>query len=135
MQQFARQAVAHVHHRGGADAQFTHLFKDITAGFGFELALDDVFLAGEIRLEFTVFHSLADTALTLQQLQAHIGSSQIAADADQVGIFRAAAVNDVFAGGFAQTGHADDQSGHRCAGVAADQIHTVSLTGDAHSLV
>ena len=135
MQQFARQAVAHVHHRCGADAQLPQFLDDVTAGFGFELSFNDVLLSREIGLEILVFHLSTHATLALQQLQAHIGCTQVAAHADEVGVAGSCPIDDVVLGRLAQTGHADDESRDRSARVAAHQIHAIMLTGDAHALI
>ena len=99
------------------------------------MALDDVLLAGKIGLEVFLFHPSAHATFALQQLQAHVGRSQVAAHANQVSILSSRAVNDILLGGLTQARHADNESCDRSAGIAAHQVNAVVLTGDAHALV
>ena len=83
---------ADVHHRGWTDACLAQFFDDVTACVGLELALQQVFLAGEVGLEgplqtsprrggffLFLFERLEiDAFLALEQLQAHIGSAEVA---------------------------------------------------------
>ena len=49
--EFAAEAIADVHHCCGVDASVTQSLDDVTTGFGLQLALEEVFLAGEVGLE------------------------------------------------------------------------------------
>ena len=111
------------------------LVDDVAAGFGLKLPLDDVFLTREIRLEILVLDLSTHTALTFEQLQSHIGRTQVAAHADEVGVLSARAIDDIALRSLAQAGDADDKTRYRCAGVAPNEVHTIMLTGDAHALV
>ena len=119
VQQFAAEAVADVHHGGGADAGLAQPLDDVATGFRLQLALQQVLLAAEVGLEVRhglalflgfINHLVVDALLALQELQSHIGGTEVAADADKVGVAGPVAVDDVLLAGFADTGDADGQT-------------------------
>ena len=73
--------------------------------------------------------------LALEQLQAHVGGSEVARQADQVVQLRAAAVDDALVRGVAQRRHRDDESGHRGPRVAAHQVDPQLPAGEGDPLV
>ena len=125
--QFAGETVAHIHHGRRADASLTHPCDDVTAGFGPQLALQQIFFACEIGREMGQFlqHAAVATLLSfghllivdrlfaLQQLESHIGGSQITRHADEVGIAGSVTVDDIFLFSLADAGDADGQTGKR----------------------
>ena len=66
VQQFARETIAHVHHGGWTDAQFTQLVNDIPARLRLELTLDNILLTCKVWLKIILFHARAHTPLALQ---------------------------------------------------------------------
>ena len=69
--------------------------------------------------------------LSFQQLQAHVCRTQVTADANQVVELGAVAIDDILLLRHAQTGDRDGQAGHRRAGVAAHDVHVVTLARQA----
>ena len=90
MQQLRRQTVRHINHRCGLDARLLQFLDDIAACLGLQLSFQQVFLPLEVglRLHLLVLAALLvkHCLLSLQQLQSHIGSTQVAAYAYQVGV-------------------------------------------------
>ena len=64
------------------------------ASFGTKLTLEDVFMLGKVRLEVPLLPS-EDALLTLQKLESHIGSTEIPADADEVGGLSTTTIDDL----------------------------------------
>ena len=107
MQEFGGETVADIHHRGGTDARLTEFLDDVATSLGLQLALQQVFLAAKIWLEmcqffegtfvstlFRIFHLLVvDRLFALQQLESHVGSTEIAGNADKVGVFGTVAID------------------------------------------
>lgn len=67
---------------------------DVLASFGTKLTLEDVFMLGKVRLEVPLLPS-EDALLTLQKLESHIGSTEIPADADEVGGLSSTTIDDL----------------------------------------
>ena len=78
-----------------------------------------------------VEHSL----LTLQQLQTHVGCTQVARYAYQVVLAGSVAVNGLALFGLSYTCYADGQTGQGRCGVTTHQIHAVTLTCQNHSCI
>ena len=142
VEQLAAEAVGDVDHRGGAYAGLFQSCDDVAPGLGLELALEDVFASGEVGFEghIGVAAALAcllqiHRLLALQQLQAHVGGAQIARDADEIGLFGAVAVNDIFFPCGAYGGDADGQTRHAGGCVAAHDVHAVFLAGQTHAFI
>ena len=76
--QFGREAIGDVHHGCGLYAYLVQPLDDVFAGFGLELALQQVFLAGEVGL-YVLVGTFQYGLLALQQLETHIGRTQISA--------------------------------------------------------
>ena len=149
VQQLAAQTVADVHHRRGADAVLTQQLDDVAAGLALQLTLQQVFLPGKVGLKLHQLVQLlamalaaglghlliVDGFLALQQLQAQIGGTEVAAHTHQVGVLGAVAVHDVVLCCLTDTGDTDGQSGERGSGVAAHYVHAPFVAGHAQALV
>ena len=148
MQQLAGKSIADVHHRGGAYAGLSELLDNVASCFGLELALQQILLACEVGLEIGhrglavgcrmlllvfVEHLIIHGFLAFQELQPHVGGSQVSADANQVGVVCAVAIDDVLRLCFTDAGDGDGESGERCGGVATYNVHIPLLTGFAQS--
>lgn len=146
VRQLAAQPVADVHHAGGAYARLAQTFDDVAACLGFQLAFQDIFLAREVGLEIDAVGVVAgflglvpllviNGFLAFQELEAHIGGTQVAADADEVRGLGAVAVDDVLLSRFAQYGDADGHACEAAGGVSANEVHAVLFTSQAHAVV
>lgn len=131
VEQFGGEAVADVHHGGGADAGLGEAAYDVGPRFGLELPFEDVFLAGEVGLRRAV--SAEDALLAFEYLQSGVGRAEVSAHADEVGGACAAAVDDAVGRGFAQAGDADGQPREGRGRVAAHDVHGVALAAEAHA--
>ena len=76
-------------------------------------------------------HLVVDGLLALQQLETHVGGTEVAADADEVGVVGAVAIDNVLLPGFADAGDADGQSGVAGGGVAADDVDVPFFAGQS----
>jgi hypothetical protein len=76
-----------------------------------------------------------DALLALQQLQSHVGSSQVAAHADEVGVLGSGAAHYVVAVGQSGDGDADGEPGERRGGVAAHYVYVVLVARQPDALV
>ena len=99
--EFAAESVADVHHGCRAYVEFVEACYDVAACLCLNLALYDVFLSGEVGLEVFQFlqaslvvlllgfihHLVIDTLLTLKELQTHVCGTEVAGNADEVGVF------------------------------------------------
>lgn len=138
VEQFGRKSVADVHHGRGADAGFAQGMYDVAPCFGFEQPFEQVFASAEVGLcRFGVVcrAGIEHRLFALHELEAHVGGAEVAADADEVGVLGSVAVDDVFIACFADAGDADGQSGERGRCVAADQVDSVLVAGQAQSRV
>ena len=145
--QFAGKTIADVHHRRGTDASLAQFLDDVATSLGLQLALQQILLAGKVGTEvgqllegflvalllgvvhLTIIHAL----LALQQLQPHIGSTQVARDADEVGVLGTVAIDDVLLLGLADTGDADGQTRIGRGGIATHDVDAPFLAGQAQS--
>ena len=121
------------------DVGLAQTLDDIATGFRLQLPLQQVFLAGKVGLEIVecgplavehlelgfiafglglvdflleVFELLViDRLLAFQQLEAHVGCSEVAADADEVGVMGSVAIDHLVCLCLSDAGDADGQSG------------------------
>ena len=135
VEQLAGEAVADVHHGRGLEPGVVERLDDVAAGFRFELTLQNVFLAAEVGLSsrFGAVLSLEGLFFTFQELQAHVGRTEVTADADEVGVLGSVAVDDVLLGRIADAGEAQGHTGERRGGVAAYEVDAVALAGQLNA--
>ena len=76
VEEFGAEAVADIHHGCGDYAGLVELLDNVAACFRFELTLHEIFLAVELGDE--VFLSGGRHFLAFEELQSHIGCSEIA---------------------------------------------------------
>ena len=143
MHEFGGETVADVHHGGGTDACLAEFLDDVATGLGLELALQKVFLTAEVGLEMGEFlqsalvalllgllHLLViHTLLALEQLESHIGGSEVATDTDEIGVLGSVTINDILFLGLSDTGDRDGQSCIGRGGVTADDIDVPLVAG------
>ncbi len=139
VQQLAAQAVADVYHAGGVYAGLAQRLDDVAARLGLQLPLKQVLTPAHVGLEilqagqFLLVARLAclgqllviDGTLALEQLQAHVGGTQVTAHTDEVGVARAVAAHGVGGAGLAYRGDTDGQARETAGGVTAHDIHMV----------
>ena len=85
MKQFRRKTVADIDHGSGADPFAGEDLHNISSGFGLELPFDKIFLAFKSRHE--VLLSGRCHLFAFEELEAHIGSTEVARYAYEVGVF------------------------------------------------
>ena len=102
VEDFGGEAVGDVHHGGGLDFFVAQDADDVTPGLGLELAFEDVLVAGEVGLDVGV--GVEHGLFPFQQLEAHVGGSEVAAHADEVVLAGGVAVDDVGLVGLADDG-------------------------------
>ncbi len=133
MYQFAGEAVADIHHRRGADSGFVELFDYVAPCFGFQLAFHQVFFTAEVRLEIAL--SCRCGLFAFEQLETHICGAKVAGDAYKIGVAGTIATDGLALRHFADAGNGNHQSLVRGTGVAADNVHSIFLAGEADSAV
>ena len=138
VEHFAGETVADVHHSRGPDAVLAQVFDDHGAGLGLQQTLNEVFATAEIGLcglYVLCGTRVEDTLLALHQLQPHIGSTEVAADAYQVVLLSTAAIDHLIFGRIAHTGDADGKTREGGCGVAANDVNLVSLASHTDAAV
>ena len=68
-------------------------------------------------------------------MQAHVGGTEVARDADEVGFTGSVAIDDVVLAGLANAGDGDGQSGVAAGGVATHDVDAPFVAGHAQSRV
>ena len=68
-------------------------------------------------------------------MQSHIGSTKVAAHADQVSVLGTIAVDDILLAGLSDTGDGDGQTGIGRGGVAAHNVDVPFLTSQSHTFI
>ena len=82
-----------------------------------------------------VYLTVVNVLFALKELQAHIGCTQVATYAYQVGILGTIAVHNLLLGSLANTGDADGHACERRGGVATNHIYIPLIAGQAQSAV
>lgn len=135
---FGREAVADVHHGRGVEPRPAQRLHDIAAGFRLQETLDEVFAPREVGLggRFAVgLLALEYAFLALHELEAEVGGAEVAGHAEEIGVLRSGAVDNIGFIGLAHAGEAQRQSGERGGGVAADEVHAVLFASEADAFV
>src|SRR5690606_24635823 len=89
MKKIRAKPIAQVHHSSGSDIGRSQKVDDFFAGFGFQKAADNIRLIFQIRLYTRAFQVYF--FLSFQIKKANVGSTQIAANADEITFFSAIA--------------------------------------------
>ena len=136
VEHFGGKAVADVDHRRGAHAGFSEAFHDVAARLGLEEAFQEILAPFEVGLRrfglcggAGVEHHL----FALHELQAHVGSTEVAAHADEVCVACAAAPHDVVQPRRTDAREAQSQARERGGGVAAHDVYVIILGGEAYA--
>lgn len=127
VEHFGGQAVGDVYHGGGHDGQRTQFVDDVYAGFGLELAADEVVCFAEIWLHIGV--GQIGLLFAGQDLEAEIGCAEVAGDAEDVSFAGGVAVADLFGAGVAEGSDGDDQSTAGRGRIAAYQFDLIMCAG------
>ena len=133
MQQFRRKPVGNVHHCRGLDSGFRQAFDNVAPCFRFQETFQQVFFSCKVGLH--ILFSLEHGFLTFHQLEAHVGSSQVACHANQVGFFRTVAVHNLV---FCRLADAGDRNGKPCdrrSGITSYDVHMVLAARQLHPVV
>ena len=147
--QFAAESVADVHHRGGTDACLGECLDDVASGFWLELTLEQVFFAREVGLDvaqalqhllvalLSGFSNLlvVDGFLAFEQLQAHVGGSQVARNADEVVLPGSVAIDDIRWASLADGSDADGKPCEAAGRVASHDVDVVFLARKPHACI
>ena len=133
LHQVAGQPVGEVDHGRGHDLLVGQRCDDVGAGAGFEVFFEKIFVAGELR--FGVGDAGQHAFLAFEQLQPHVCGAEVAGDADQVVLPGPVAEGDAVVVDAADRRDGDDQPGHGCARVAADQVDAVFVAGEGDPFV
>ena len=82
-----------------------------------------------------VLLACASLTLALQQLESHIGCTEVATHAHEVGVSCTATIHNLALFALANTGDGDNQSCDRCRGVATHNINAILLTSQTNASV
>ena len=145
MQRLAAETVADVNHGRGQNALGGQCLHDVAPRLGAQLALEQVLSSGKVGFEgrqcgrvLPFLSRLAqqlviDGFLSLEQLQAHVCSPEVAADTDEVVDLRSAACHLLSGFHVAYACDADGQSRERRGSVAANDVASAALACVAHA--
>ena len=128
VQELGGEPVRYVHHGGGEDVVPGEFCDDVFAGFGLELAFEEVFASFECGLE--VFVACEYFFFSFEELQPHVGGSEISAYAYEVVFFGSVAVDDFACVAFADAGDADGEPSEGGGCVASDKVYSVYVAGE-----
>ena len=146
VQHFARQTVTDVHHAGGCNACILQCLDNILARFGLELTFEQILTSLELRLELGSLRAIGTTVgsttpiieflpehrlLSLEELQAHIGSSQVSAHTDQVVRLGSIAIDRSL--GYTYGSDRNSEACHRRRSVTSHQIDAINVTSKLHA--
>ena len=134
LQHLRSQTVGNINHRGWHNALLAQRLDHIVASTRFEITLQQILITLEFR-GYGIAQALQYSALTLQQAQAHIRSTEIAGKADQIVLLCATAIGYFALLGTTYGGDVDDKACNRSRGVATNQIDACLFASELHALV
>ena len=82
-----------------------------------------------------LYHLVIDGLLALQQLQTHIGGTEVATDADEVGLLGTVTIDDILLAGLTDAGDRDGQTGVAAGGVATHDVDAPLVAGGTQAFV
>ena len=133
MHDFARQPVADVNHGGWLQAKLCDFAHHIHAGFRLQLTLQEVGKIFEFRLGG--WRCLKHAFLAFQDLESHVGRTQIPADHQEVVVTRTIASHQGIRLGEAHGRHRQRQPRGRRRRVASHQVHLVDLARQTNAFI
>ena len=131
MENFGREPVADIDHRTGNHAGFLQCFHRFYPCFGLELPFDEVGEFAEVGLHFRMLEE--DAFFAFQDLQSEIGGAQVAAHAEDIAGFGAAAVGNAIGRNLTYDADMNHQSFRRSGCIAAHQCDAVAVAGESDS--